>query len=182
MPVKKRMAKKRPVEEIREAWADYFCSGRQMLNGRSNGWERIRRTSRLLGASMGSGFWRRVAGLAAGRYETQEFRGRSKNLERPDMPVRRRISKRAPTARLLELWEQHFEYGWNGFAGEQEELEALVGDVDQAIEAAWHEFGPRFLQNRNDPRKQDRVPWALEKFGEPPSKCLPLRLRHVARA
>jgi hypothetical protein len=33
MPVKKRMAKKRPVEEIREAWADYFCSGRQMLNG-----------------------------------------------------------------------------------------------------------------------------------------------------
>jgi hypothetical protein len=33
MPVKKRTAKKRPVEEIREAWADYFRSGRQMLNG-----------------------------------------------------------------------------------------------------------------------------------------------------
>ena len=96
------------------------------------------------------------------------------------MPVRRRTSKHRPAARLLELWEQHFEYGWNGFACEQEKLEALVGDVDQEIEQAWHEFGSRFLQNR-DPRNR-RVPWALEKFGEPQSKCLPLRLRRVARA
>ena len=82
------------------------------------------------------------------------------------MPVKHRTSKRRVSPdHLLMLWTERFEHGWGGFAAEEAELAELVGDVDQAVEGAWREFGAQFLRERD--ARNTGVPWALERFGEP---------------
>ena len=97
------------------------------------------------------------------------------------MPAKRRASKRRPTV-PPDAWHTALETGFDFFeelcpAGVIEPTRIKPGPERDATEVAWREalrtawglYDDEYLRDR-DPRLADRVPWALEQFGEP-STC-----------
>jgi hypothetical protein len=94
------------------------------------------------------------------------------------MPMKRRLDKRRPTV-PSDAWFMAFETGFDLYeelkpAGVIEptriqpgpEREAADAAWMAALRAAWAKHGDAFFAAR-DPREADRVPWALEQFGDP---------------
>lgn len=84
----------------------------------------------------------------------------------PLMPVRKRKSRRKPSASLDE-WHDVFVGGAEIFIGELRDAGVETDehgrpDMEEA-RAAWHRLGPEFLAGFTD----SHTPWALTEFGEP---------------
>ena len=84
------------------------------------------------------------------------------------MPVKLRQPKRRTTvAAEVEAWSMLFECGYDyfnelgfGYGGD------AVEPARRAAPEAWRRLGAAFLTSR--PENVSEVPWALQKFGEPP--------------
>jgi hypothetical protein len=82
------------------------------------------------------------------------------------MPVRRRLAKRrVDPAVELQDWENWFEWGREGFAGELWDYGLRTKeDTLAAMPEAWQRLGAAFMAAR---KRADQVPYALKQFGDP---------------